>query len=336
MNIDAFIFSLVMYRARSVIGTHDTRQLHHVRYTNCGCTNTPLQTTRSPTKGRLSSIREGPSQVCVNAPQVPSTITPRVQSPAFGHLNAVRKSLRDIGAQHSSCTIYHESPAKDKELNQRTEIQRSLSVSDLISPNQQTMVFDHEKIEPIVHKLLDDRDRRIEEIKDKLFEDVKKEMDCRHELIDNIVHLISIEQKRTQRLLSRSAIANKLIRKVQVDINEQLTQIAELRTRIENLELRLEQEKTQKPQLQSAIDQVKKFEDTIATSTSKINQQIKTVHHYLQELQCSLERFILEQRKLRANGVDSGSTVNTAVSSIHQQLATIFPLRSLLTDTSKE
>eukprot|EP00701_Giardia_intestinalis_P003988 XP_001707812.1 Hypothetical protein GL50803_15444 [Giardia lamblia ATCC 50803] len=321
MNIGAFIFPSVMYRAKSVIGTQDPRQPHHVRYTSCGCTNTPLQTTRSPVK---------------DTSQVPSTLIPRIQSPAFGHLSAVRRSLQDIGARHPSRTIYHASPTRDQDLNQRSELQRPLSISDLISPNQQTMVFDREKVEPIVHKLLNDRDGRIEGIKNKLLEDVKKEMDYRHELIDNIVHSINTEQKRTQRLLSRSAIANKLLRKIQTRLNEQSTQIAELQARIEDLELQLKQEQAQKPRLQSALDRVNKFEDTIATNTSKIDQQTKAIHHYLQNLQHSLEQIILEQRKTGVNGVDSESTVSRAVSSIHQQLAAAETLHSLLTDMPKE
>lgn len=336
VNIDAFIFPIVMYRARSIIGTHDTQQIQRGRCTSLGCTNTPLQTTRSPTKGRLAVTHEDAPQPLVDTSRVPSILVPRIQSPAFGHLSAVRRSLRDIGARHPGRAIYHESPTKKRVDNQNSETQGLLSISDLDNSSQRSIVFDREKAESLIRKLLDDRDRRIEEMKDQLFEDVRKEMHCRHAIISNIVHLIDVEKKRTQKLLCRSNVANKLLRKVQTGLTEQSSQLAQLEARINDLESQIREGQAQKSRVQHVIELADSFENTVTSNTEKINQQIGTICEYLQNLQCSLERVMLEQHTVTTDAVDSKATRKPGLSLIHHQLTKSPLLRSPIFGSSKE
>lgn len=338
--IDDFIFSLVMYRARSVISPHDTHKIKWSRQNNFACTNTPLQTTRSPTRDRCSTILEGALQPAPDASQSPSILIPRLQSPAFGHLSAVRKSLREIGARHPGRSIYHESSVKKESDHQCTGVQGTLSISDLTNTNQQTIVFDREKAESLVYKLLDERDKRIEELNYKLLEDVKSEMHYRHELINNIVHLIGIERRRTQRLLCRSVVANKLLKQVQTKLSEQSAQIIELQARIKELELQVKEMRAQEPQIQHAIDVLTKSEDTIAVNANKIDTQIGSIYDYLQGLQCSLEGFISKQQQLnadnsRTNNTSTADELCTSLNIIRQQLS-MLPLASLGTISSAE
>lgn len=330
-----------MHRARSVINTYDTHKSQQDKQYSFGHTSTPLQTIRSPDRGKFFVTLEGIMQPLPTTPQTSSILAPRTQSPAFGHLTAVRKSIREMRVRHPSRSIYHESTTVKEGTNQCDRTQGQLSISDLTTTTRHDLVFDREKVEVLIHQLLDERDNRIKDIATNLLEDVKKEMDYRCECINNIVRLIRLEKKRTQRLSCRSVIANKLLKQVQTKLNDQSAQIIELQSRIGELELQVKELQEQDPQIQHAVNVLIKSEDTVATNIKKIDQQVGSIYDYLQKLQCSLEQFITRHQKEKIDN----STINksriaaelsASLNIIYRQLNAFSLMQNPLPNTLRE